>query len=226
MKHRIIGNLKSKTSWAGALLVIAGGVQQSGLLELIPEDYQGSVISIVGALVLILRNLTKESVTDKAAPREAGFATPLLLLLLLLAALCVGVLGISGCASNPNTERRISPIGRLALQEAANISMRRYLAETPRAAQRAENIRTIAARLQASTSFTSVTELRATVDREVSKLALSPLDLADARSFLNILEVALRDQIENDLIDSDATVRVNDFLLTVLAVIPPIPPQP
>lgn len=224
MKYRIIGNLKSKTSWAGVLLLLAGGLQQSGLLELIPDDYKGSVISIVGALVLILRNLTKESVTDKAAPREAGFATPLLLVL--LAALCVGVLGISGCASNPNTERRISPIGRLALQEAANIAMRRYLAETPRAAQRAENIRTIAARLQASTSFTSVTELRATVDREVSKLALSPLDLADARSFLNILDVALRDQIENDLIDSDAMVRVNDFLLTVLAVIPPIPPQP
>jgi hypothetical protein len=63
----ITGNLKSKTSWAAIVLMALGGLEQSGLLALVPDEYKGIAISAVGALMLFLRNITSESVTVKAA---------------------------------------------------------------------------------------------------------------------------------------------------------------
>lgn len=67
MNDRIAGNLKSKTSWAALLLMALGGLEQSGLLALVPDEYKGIAISAVGALMLFLRNITSESVAVKAA---------------------------------------------------------------------------------------------------------------------------------------------------------------
>lgn len=66
MNPTINGNLKSKTSWAAVALMAIGGLEQSGLLQLIPDEYKGIAISAVGALMLFLRNITTTPVTEKA----------------------------------------------------------------------------------------------------------------------------------------------------------------
>lgn len=66
MNPVIVGNLKSKTSWAGVLLMAVGGLEQSGLLELVPDEYKGLAISMVGGLMFFLRNVTSQSVAAKA----------------------------------------------------------------------------------------------------------------------------------------------------------------
>ena len=64
----IAGNLKSKTSWAAVLLMALGGLEQSGLLALVPDEYKGVAISAIGALMLFLRNVTGSSIATKGAP--------------------------------------------------------------------------------------------------------------------------------------------------------------
>lgn len=63
----IAGNLKSKTSWAAVVLMALGGLEQSGLLALVPDEYKGVAISAIGALMLVLRNITASSITEKGA---------------------------------------------------------------------------------------------------------------------------------------------------------------
>lgn len=67
MNPIIVGNLKSKTSWAAVLLMAVGGIEQSGLLELIPDEYKGIAIATVGGLMFALRNITSKSIAAKAA---------------------------------------------------------------------------------------------------------------------------------------------------------------
>lgn len=65
MSDVILGNLLSKTAWFSFALMILGAAQEAGLYDLIPSDHKGGVLSVVGFITLILRNLTKGSVTDK-----------------------------------------------------------------------------------------------------------------------------------------------------------------
>jgi hypothetical protein len=65
MNDRINGNLKSKTSWAAIAVMALGALEQSGLLQLIPDEYKGIAISAIGALMLFLRNVTVTPVESK-----------------------------------------------------------------------------------------------------------------------------------------------------------------
>jgi hypothetical protein len=99
----ITGNLKSKTSWAAILLMALGGLEQSGLLALVPDDYKGMAISAIGALMLFLRNVTTQAVTDKVVgpgggSPQGGFVRPLMLALL-LAVSVPAALSLQGCES-------------------------------------------------------------------------------------------------------------------------------
>lgn len=102
MNPIITGNLRSKTSWAAILLMALGGLEQSGLLALIPDDYKGIAISAVGALMLFLRNITTQAVTNKSVEQgpgsaQGGFARPLMLAL--IAAITLLTLLLQGCAT-------------------------------------------------------------------------------------------------------------------------------
>lgn len=48
-----------KTRIFAALLVMFGALQQTAVVDLIPADKQGFFISVVGFVVLLLRELTK-----------------------------------------------------------------------------------------------------------------------------------------------------------------------
>lgn len=103
MKSLVAGNLKSKTSWFGIGLIILGALEQSGLMELVPDEWKGFALSTVGFLTLVLRNLTTMSVIDKAietkeddANDQAGFAR--LSLLAALSTTLVVVLALAACA--------------------------------------------------------------------------------------------------------------------------------
>lgn len=66
MNEIVAGNLRSKTSWAAVLLMAFGGLEQSGLLVLVPDEYKGITLSAVGALMFFLRQVTDRSIIAKA----------------------------------------------------------------------------------------------------------------------------------------------------------------
>lgn len=65
MNPIIAGNVRSKTSWVALALIVLGAVEQSGLIEFVPEAYKGLALSLIGAVMLVLRNLTSEPVAAK-----------------------------------------------------------------------------------------------------------------------------------------------------------------
>jgi predicted small secreted protein len=135
---------------------------------------------------------------------------------------CAGLL--SGCQTAPGGDgQQLSETGKVALQEVAAIAVRRAVLESPRAQEKAANIRAIAGRLQAVTSVTSVTQLRAAVELEIDGLGLNPIDRADAQSLLNIFAALLREQLGKDDLDADALVKVNDFLGMIVRALPAAP---
>lgn len=70
----IVGNAKSKTSWLATALIVVGSVQEfvPSLIDLVPKQHQGKLIAALGLVLLILRNLTKESISDKGAKDETS----------------------------------------------------------------------------------------------------------------------------------------------------------
>jgi len=70
MNPLITGNLKSKTSWTATALIVLGSVQQyfPEFIDLIPEKHRGHAIAVVGFLMLLLRNVSNDSITEKGTP--------------------------------------------------------------------------------------------------------------------------------------------------------------
>lgn len=129
---------------------------------------------------------------------------------------------LTACASTPGGNG-LSPEGQLALETSVRIAVRHAVADSPRSAQKAANIRAIVVRLQSVTSAEStLAALRNEVSAELDKLNLSPLDRADADDLLTLLVVALESRLGPDALQAEGLVRVNDFLTLVLAAIPPI----
>ena len=129
-----------------------------------------------------------------------------------LAAFYVAFLLLAGCVTTDDGGRELTATGRVALQEVATIAVRRAVTNSPRAAEKAANIRELAVRLSAVTDVTSIAELKAVVEREVDSLELTPMDRADAQSLLNICEALLLDYVGSDRLDAAALVRVNEFV--------------
>lgn len=132
----------------------------------------------------------------------------------------LAALSLVGCGSNPSVE--LSATTKVALQEVAAIAVRRAVTSSPRAAEKAQNIRNVAVALQSVTSITSVSDLRVVVDAEIAKLGLSPVDKADANSLLNIFEALLKEKLGKDEIDSTALVTVNEFVSIIVAALPAV----
>lgn len=127
---------------------------------------------------------------------------------------------LTGCVSTP-TGSRLSPEGQLALETSVRIAVRHAVADSPRAAEKAANIRNIVARLQAITSAEStLAALEAEVSAEIDRLNLTPIDKADARDLLRLLTVALEARLGPNALNSEGLVRVNDFLSMILAALP------
>lgn len=137
--------------------------------------------------------------------------------------LYVAFCSISGCVTTPEGGRELSATGKVALQEVTAIAVRRAIDDSPRAQEKAANIRAVAARLAAVTDVTTIGELKLVVSAEVDALGLNPVDRADAQSLLNIFAALLADYIGKDEIDADALVRVNEFVSLILAALPPSP---
>lgn len=125
-----------------------------------------------------------------------------------------------GCAATPHG---LSATSKVALQEVATIAVRRAVTDSPRAQEKAANIRHIATRLQAATAVASISELRLVVDAELDRLKLTAVDRADANSLLNIFQALLIERIGKDEIDAQALVTVNEFVALIVQALPPPP---
>lgn len=69
MGSLIAGNAKSKTSWFGTALIVLGAINDNTdlLKAILPNNaHVGAVISAIGLAVIILRNLTNQSIAEKA----------------------------------------------------------------------------------------------------------------------------------------------------------------
>lgn len=137
---------------------------------------------------------------------------------------CIASLMLTGCVTTQEGGRALSSTGRIALQEVAAIAVRRAVTESPRAQEKAQNIREVAVRLATITSITSIDELKVAVEREVDALGLNPVDRADAQSLLNIFEALLLDYVGSNELDANGLIRLNEFISMIVTALPaPVP---
>lgn len=105
---------------------------------------------------------------------------PLAFTVALFIAFCL----LAGCVTTADGGRELTATGKVALQEVTAIAVRRSLATSPRAQEKAANIRAVAARLAAVPDATTVSGLKVAVEAEVDALGLNEVDRADAQSLL------------------------------------------
>lgn len=138
-----------------------------------------------------------------------------------LSSILIAAIAVSGCATTG--ERTLTPEGQAILDTSLRIAVRHAVADSPRAAEKARNIRAIAVRLQAVTSAEStLAGLTAEVRAEIDKLPISALDKADANDLLTLLAVSLESRLGSDALQSAGLVKVNEFLTLVLEAIPAV----
>jgi hypothetical protein len=131
------------------------------------------------------------------------------------------MLTLAGCVTSP--DGGLSTEGQLALQTSVRIAMRHAVADSPRAAEKAANIRAIVVRLHTVASAEStLAALRAEVITELDKLNLTPVERADAEDLLTLLAVALESRLGPDALQSAGLVRVREFLDLLLVSIPAV----
>jgi hypothetical protein len=67
MMNKLIGAARSKTMWFSLLLVIFGVVEVNLSLfqALIPPQYWGIVVTVIGVITAVLRWITTTSIDDK-----------------------------------------------------------------------------------------------------------------------------------------------------------------
>jgi hypothetical protein len=128
---------------------------------------------------------------------------------------------LTGCVTAPDGTNRLSPEGQIALETSVRIAVRHAVADSPRALEKAQNIRAIVARLQSVVSAEStLAALETVVGEEITKLNLSPVDEADARDLLALFGAALEARLGPQQLQGEGWVRVNDFLVLVLGALP------
>lgn len=126
-----------------------------------------------------------------------------------------------GCVTNPDGSQSLSPEGQIALETSVRIAVRHAVADSPRGAEKARNIREVVARLQTVlTAESTLAALQAEVSGEIDKLGLSPLDNADAKDLLALFGAALEARLGPDALQSEGIVKVSAFLDLVLAALP------
>jgi hypothetical protein len=68
MHPLIRGNLLSRTSRTGLVLILIGAAEQALpqiVGDLISDRYEGAVLALIGAVVIFLRNITSQSIPEK-----------------------------------------------------------------------------------------------------------------------------------------------------------------
>lgn len=70
----IRGALKSKTIWLGTSVSMLGYFQQREdlITQIVGTRHSGLIILAIGALVIVLRAVTTQSLADRCNPKEAG----------------------------------------------------------------------------------------------------------------------------------------------------------
>lgn len=133
------------------------------------------------------------------------------------------VIVLAGCVTSSDGSSNLTPEGQLALQTSVRIALRHAVIDSPRAAEKAANIRAIVARLHAVASAEStLAALKAEVGAELDKLNLTPLERADAEDLLTLLAVALESRLGPDALQSAGLVRIKEFLDLLLSSIPAV----
>lgn len=127
-----------------------------------------------------------------------------------LLAICL----LPGCASN-------RPLTDEGLALAVRITLRHAVAGSPRATEKAENIRAVVTRLQAiATTETTVSGLKAEVITYLDTLELTDLQRRDALDVLDYFSAVIEAQVGEETFDNARLVKVQEFLMLILAAIP------
>lgn len=130
----------------------------------------------------------------------------LILIAALAAALC-------GCASN-------SPQQQVALDVTTRIAIRHAL-DTPRAVEKARNIRHVAEQVKAAaTQGATVATLVSVAQAEIDKLDLSPIERADAQDLLLLMSALLEQRLGSGDVTPDFVVTVGEFADLILGALP------
>lgn len=126
-----------------------------------------------------------------------------------------------GCTTFPDGSTGLTPDGQIALETSVKIAVRHLVADSPRGAVKAANVRAIVVRLQGVlTAESTLGALKDEVKVEIAKLSLSPVDLADANDLLDLFAAALEARLGPDAINTQGLVKVSEFLSVVLAALP------
>jgi len=129
---------------------------------------------------------------------------------------------LSACTTAPDGSQQLTPEGQAIMETSARIAMRHFISDSPRAAERAQNVREVIAKIQAVTSAeTTLGALKAVVVAEVERLNLAPVDKADALDLLELFAVSLESRLGDDPLQARGLVRVNAFLGFILGLLPP-----
>jgi hypothetical protein len=119
---------------------------------------------------------------------------------------------LSGCASNPQQQIAVDVATRIAV---------RHALDSPRAIEKARNIRRVAEQVKAvADQDATVATLVAVAQKEIDKLNLSPLERADAQDLLLLMSALLEQKLGSGDIKPDFVVTVGEFADLVLSALP------
>ncbi len=224
VKSLVVGNLCSRTAWTGFALVLFGTLYDQWPLvaQIIPAGWEAKGFAIVGLLMIFLRNITSESVEEKAervADVEPGLDVRAPWWTVLCALLLAGL--AAGCAINPVTgERELTETGKAALQEVAALAVERYVQSSDGGAVQVERLRLALDELQTLPDITTVDGLHALMQMRIDQRVSDPFDRQQLTRLNNLIAALLIDTVGRDVLDPEAAVRVRDFLGYLSAVLP------
>lgn len=126
--------------------------------------------------------------------------------------LIAAVAALCACASNPQQQVAIDVTTRIAM---------RHALDTPRAIEKAQNIRRVAEQVKAAaTQDATVATLVAVAQIEIDKLDLSPIERADAQDLLLLMSALLEQRLGDGDVKPDFVVTVAEFADLILGALP------
>src|SRR5690606_1258366 len=119
---------------------------------------------------------------------------------------------LSACASNPQEQVAIDVATRIAV---------RHALDSPRAVEKARNIRHVAEQVKAAaTQGATVATLVSVAQAEIDKLDLSPIERADAQDLLLLMSALLEQRLGSGDVKPDFVVTVGEFADLILGALP------
>src|SRR5690606_23873616 len=119
---------------------------------------------------------------------------------------------LSACASNPQQQVAVDVATRIAV---------RHALDSPRAVEKAQNIRRVAEQVRAAaTQDATVATLVAVAQQEIDKLDLSPIERADAQDLLLLMSALLEQRLGDGDVKPDFVVAVAEFADLILDALP------